>query len=130
RNTVVDAAGEERHIYRRNTPFSDANETGTQFIGLTNDPPLMDLMLDRMFGTTGDGLIDNLTKFSTPVTGSYYFVPSMQALTAVFGPLADPDDDDDNDANDAVSQPNRSGTLGIGSLRDIGAAASPTDDLD
>jgi len=138
RNTVVDAAGEERHIYRRNTPFFDGDETGTQFIGLTNDPPLMDLMLDRMFGVTGDGLIDNLTKFSTPVTGSFYFVPSMQALTTVFGPLADPDEDDDaaEDTDDtadirdkADGTAGRAGSLGIGSLRDVARERTSSDDL-
>jgi putative iron-dependent peroxidase len=130
RNTVVDAAGEERHIYRRNTPFSDANETGTQFIGLTNDPPLMDLMLDRMFGVTGDGLIDDLTKFSTPVTGSYYFVPSMQDLTAVFGPLKAPDEDANGPADTDSSAGGRSSGLGIGSLRDIAGIQTSSDDLD
>ncbi len=121
RNTVEDAAGNERHIFRRNTPFSDTDETGTQFIGLTNDPPLMDLMLDRMFGSSADGLIDDLTRFSTPVTGSFYFVPSMPALTAEFGPLKDPEDDDDADGGvDSGSDPNgaqRPTGLGIGSLR-------------
>ncbi|MGV1035394.1 MAG: Dyp-type peroxidase [Candidatus Nanopelagicales bacterium] len=119
RNTVVDAAGEERHIYRRNTPFSDRDETGTQFIGLTNDPPLMDLMLDRMFGAAGDGLIDSLIRFSTPVTGSYYFVPSMQALTEMFGPLEDPDEGDDTDVVVVTTAAGRSSGLGIGSLRDM-----------
>lgn len=91
RNTVTDAAGNERHIYRRNTPFIEADSAGTLFIGATNDPDLMDTMLARMFGTSGDDLIDDLIRFSTPVTGSYYFVPSMSALTAVFGSLADDD---------------------------------------
>ncbi len=89
RNTVTDSRGEERHIYRRNTPFITADSAGTLFIGATNDPELMDTMLARMFGTSGDGLIDDLIRFSTPVTGSYYFVPSMSALTEAFGSLSD-----------------------------------------
>lgn len=91
RNTVTDDRGEERHIYRRNTPFIEADSTGTLFIGATNDPELMDTMLARMFGTSGDDLIDDLIRFSTPVTGSYYFVPSMSALAAVFGSLSGDD---------------------------------------
>ncbi len=124
RNTVVGDDGQERHIYRRNTPYSDAGQTGTQFIGLTNDPSLMNLMLDRMFGAAGDGLTDHLILFSTPVTGSYYYVPSMQLLTDVFGPLkADDDEEDTDDSAAASSEPvaepptaSASG-LGIGSLR-------------
>ncbi len=87
RNTVFDQEGQERHILRRNTPFTTVEESGTQFIGCTNDPGLMDIMLNRMFGVTIDGLVDRLAEFSTPVTGSYYFVPSVDALTQVFGPL-------------------------------------------
>lgn len=87
RNTVLDSAGRERHIYRRNTQFVSGTEVGTQFIGATNDPSLMTEMLERMFGATSDRLIDRLATFSTAVTGSVYFVPSMQALTSAFGPL-------------------------------------------
>ena len=36
-----------------------------------------------MFGTSGDGLHDHLLDFSTPVTGSYYFAPSIDDLAAV-----------------------------------------------
>jgi putative iron-dependent peroxidase len=128
RNTVRDAAGNERPIYRRNTPFVDSGETGTQFIGLTNDPPLMDLMQKRMFGATDDRLVDDLTKFSTPVTGSYYFAPSMQALTTIFGSLEDPDADDGG--NTADTQPTRSSGLGIGSLREVARQQKPPDELD
>lgn len=117
RNTVVDSSGEERHIYRRNTPFAMGSETGTQFIGLTNDTGLMQDMLDRMFGVAEDGLIDTLIEFSTPVTGSWYFVPSMQELAAVFGPIAE-EDEDDTDA------PGPDTTLGIGSLRALAVEAS------
>ena len=117
RNTVVDSSGEERHIYRRNTPFAMGSQTGTQFIGLTNDTALMEDMLDRMFGVAGDGLIDKLIEFSTPVTGSWYFVPSMQALGDVFGPIAE-----DDEENDPSSGPDT--TLGIGSLRALAVEAS------
>lgn len=51
----------------------------------------MDEMVARMFGTSGDGLTDHLTRYSTPVTGSYYFVPPVEDLTTVFGTL-EPDD--------------------------------------
>lgn len=118
RNTVLDAEGEERHIYRRNTPYNLGDEIGTQFIGATNDPDLMIEMLERMFGATEDGLIDMLATFSTVVNGSMYFVPAMSALTTAFAPLADDDEDDEPPAD-----PHRlptDGKLRIGSLRGYG----------
>jgi putative iron-dependent peroxidase len=33
-----------------------------------------------MFGTTGDGVHDHLTDFTRPVSGAYYFAPSLQPL--------------------------------------------------
>lgn len=115
RNVIEDDSGEELHIYRRNTPFASVGEDrvtsvgeggntsigenttapegeiGTLFIGCSADPGRIDTMLSRMFGTSGDGIIDHLIRYSTPVTGSYYFVPAMEDLTDVFGSLAPSD---------------------------------------
>ena len=66
---------------------SAEGEIGTLFIGCSADPGRIDTMLSRMFGTSGDGLIDHLINYSTAVTGSYYFVPRMDHLTEVFGSL-------------------------------------------
>lgn len=92
RNKVLDADGEERHIYRRNTPFENSREAGTQFIGCSNDPDLVLEMLRQMLNASGDGLHDRLAEFSTAVTGSQYFVPSMTALLQTFGPMRPEDD--------------------------------------
>lgn len=114
RNTVLDATGEERHIYRRNTPFNVGDEIGTQFIGATNDPALIIEMLERMFGATSDGLIDSLATFSKVMNGSMFFVPAMASLTRTFGPLKD--DDDDEPAPSSPSTLPSDGKLRIGSL--------------
>ena len=37
-------------------------------------------MLDRMVGV--DGPRDELTRYTTPVTGAYYFVPALDDLAA------------------------------------------------
>jgi putative iron-dependent peroxidase len=37
-------------------------------------------MLARMFGTDADGIHDRITDFSRPVTGSFYFAPSLSTL--------------------------------------------------
>lgn len=109
RNVIEDADGKELHIFRRNTPFASLAEAGTMFIGASREPARIDLMLRRMFGATGDGASDHLTRFSTAVSGSYYYVPSMSALTEVFGPL---------DEADAEPAPTGAG-LGIGDLRHL-----------
>jgi deferrochelatase/peroxidase EfeB len=39
-----------------------------------------------MFGAAGDGEYDHLTDFSRPVSGAYYFAPSLTALNELAGP--------------------------------------------
>lgn len=45
-------------------------------------------MLASMAGTQGEPR-DALTRFSHPVTGAYYFVPSLDTLIDLAGPVAD-----------------------------------------
>lgn len=84
RNVILDSEGNERHIYRRNTPFASLSEVGTMFIGCTRETDRITTMLDRMFGTSGDGLFDRLIEFSQPISGGWYFAPSMTDLSEVF----------------------------------------------
>lgn len=79
--TVIEEHGEELHIFRRNTPFGTATEHGTMFIGFSCDQQRLARMLSRMAGAE-DGIRDALTRYTTPLTGSYYFVPSIEALRA------------------------------------------------
>jgi porphyrinogen peroxidase len=73
--TVIEEHGVEQHIFRRNTPFGTATEHGTMFIGFSSDQR----RLARMAGAE-DGIRDALTKYTTAVSGAYYFVPSVEAL--------------------------------------------------
>ena len=77
--TVIEEQGVEQHIFRRNTPFGTATEHGTMFIGFSCDQRRLARMLDRMAGAE-DGIRDALTKYTTAVSGAYYFVPSVEAL--------------------------------------------------
>jgi putative iron-dependent peroxidase len=77
--TTVDQNGEERKIFRRNTAYGNVTEHGTVFVGFSADQYRLDRMLKRMAGTEG-GVRDALTRYTTPLTGAYYFVPSLQAL--------------------------------------------------
>ena len=83
RVVIEDDAGEELEIYRRSTPYGTVAEHGLQFVAFTHDLTIVDRMLARMFGTSGDGLHDRLTDFSTPVSGAYYFAPPLEALVAL-----------------------------------------------
>jgi porphyrinogen peroxidase len=42
-------------------------------------------MLARMFGTSAAGGHDHLTDFTQPVTGSVWFVPSLDDLLGAIG---------------------------------------------
>ena len=83
RAELLDDDGEERQIYRRSVPCGNVGERGLYFLGFSCERDRFDGMLARMFGTSGDGIHDHLLDFSRPVTGSYYFAPSLEDLAAV-----------------------------------------------
>ena len=86
--TKVHQNGDELPIFRRNVPYGDVSDHGTLFIGFSADQRRLHRMLEQMAGADG-GPRDALTRFTTPLTGAYYFVPSVQALRA----FTTPDDD-------------------------------------
>ncbi|MBV9407582.1 MAG: Dyp-type peroxidase [Candidatus Eremiobacteraeota bacterium] len=77
--TTVTENGEERKIFRRNVPYGTVTEHGTLFIGFSADQSRLQKMLEQMAGADG-GPRDALTRFTTPLTGAYYFIPSVQSL--------------------------------------------------
>jgi putative iron-dependent peroxidase len=48
-------------------------------------------MLANLYGTSGDGVHDHLMDFVHPVSGAYYFVPSVETLIAL-APTPDRED--------------------------------------
>jgi putative iron-dependent peroxidase len=82
--TTVD--GEELEIFRRSVPFGTSQEHGLCFVAFSAERSRYDRMLARMFGTADDGLRDRLTDFSRPVSGAYYFAPSLNMLNDLAGP--------------------------------------------
>ena len=66
-------------IFRRNTPYGTVTDYGTIFVGLSADQRPLVAMLESMLGLT-DGVRDALTRYTQPLTGAYYFVPSTQDL--------------------------------------------------
>jgi putative iron-dependent peroxidase len=73
------------HIFRRNTPYGTVTDHGTMFVGFASEQRPLRAMLESMAGVH-DGVLDALTRFTTPLTGAYYFVPSNEALLAVSTP--------------------------------------------
>ena len=77
---ITDPQGEELPIYRRSVPYGTVAEHGLYFVAFSADRSRFDRMLARMFGTDADGIHDRITDFSRPVTGSFYFAPSLTTL--------------------------------------------------
>lgn len=82
---VVAEDGKELEIYRRSVPYGGVREHGLFFLAFSADPGRFVRMLERMFGTAEDGLRDALLDFSTPLSGAFYFAPSLAALEDTLG---------------------------------------------
>jgi putative iron-dependent peroxidase len=67
------------HIFRRNMPYGSVDDHGTMFVGFSADQKRLSRMLESMAGLV-TGTRDALTRFTQPLTGSYYFVPSVESL--------------------------------------------------
>jgi putative iron-dependent peroxidase len=66
-------------IFRRNMPYGTVTDHGTMFVGFAAEQAPLVSMLESMAGLK-TGARDALTRYSSPVTGAYYFVPSADAL--------------------------------------------------
>jgi porphyrinogen peroxidase len=70
------------HIFRRNMPYGRVGDHGTMFVGFSAEQKRLSRMLESMAGIT-TGTRDALTRFSQPLSGAYYFVPSVEALRSL-----------------------------------------------
>ncbi|MBU0539533.1 MAG: Dyp-type peroxidase, partial [Gammaproteobacteria bacterium] len=75
--------GVSQKLYRRSVPYGGVLEHGLYFLAFSCDIRRFDNILQSMFGVSGDGIHDHLTDFSTPVSGNYWFAPSVAELSAV-----------------------------------------------
>ncbi len=82
---VVEEDGEELAIYRRNVAYGGPTDHGTVFVGFCATQHPLDIMLRRMAGH-GDGIRDALTLHTSALSGSYYVIPSLEALAAFVPP--------------------------------------------
>lgn len=66
-------------IFRRNMPYGTVTDHGTMFVGFSAEQRPLSTMLESMAGLAG-GDRDALTRYTRPLTGAYYFVPSTESL--------------------------------------------------
>jgi porphyrinogen peroxidase len=67
------------NIFRRNMPYGTVTTHGTMFVGFSASQRPLKEMIQSMAGV-GDGVRDALTRYTKPLTGAYYFVPSTDAI--------------------------------------------------
>lgn len=66
-------------IFRRNMPYGTVTDHGTMFVGFSAEQQRLSRMLESMVGLH-TGVRDALTRYTRPITGAYYFVPSTESL--------------------------------------------------
>ncbi|MFJ9031660.1 Dyp-type peroxidase [Streptomyces sp. NPDC102274] len=123
--TIEDPDGTKHEILRDNMPFGTVGqgEFGTYFIGYARTPTVTERMLERMFLGTPPVSHDRILDFSTPVTGSLFYVPSSDFLDNLPDPpgrseRADTDAVPSVAPFPAVDGSLGDGTLGIGGLKE------------
>ncbi len=113
-NVIEDAEGNELKIVRHNMPFGEVGkgEFGTYFIGYSRTPTVTERMLTNMFIGDPPGTTDRILDFSTAVTGSMFFTPTVDFLD-------DPPPLPDSAAEPLITSlsPGYDGSLAIGSLK-------------
>lgn len=83
-NSITAPDGTDRQIVRENMPFGSVGSGtfGTYFIGYAADVTTIEEMLRHMFLGDPPGNHDRILDFSTAVTGSLFFIPTIDFLDA------------------------------------------------
>jgi putative iron-dependent peroxidase len=124
-NVIEDADGVQQQVMRFNMPFGEVGtrEFGTYFIGYASSPAVLEQMLANMFHGTDDASHDRILDFSTAITGTLFYVPTVDWLEDP--PAAAGDDADaattgagtDATPDDPAPPPGGGDSLGLGGLR-------------
>ena len=126
--TTIEENGREIKILRDNMPFGSPGrgEFGTYFIGYSRSPRTIEQMLENMFIGRPPGNYDRILDFSTPVTGSLFFIPTSTFLDNISPDQPAPPACSGAEVRDrfrrrlklgARSAATKDGSLGIGSLK-------------
>ena len=65
-------------IFRRSAPFGNLQEHGLYFLAFSCEQKRFSILLESMAGANGS--YDRIMDFSNPVTGSYFYCPSVDQL--------------------------------------------------
>lgn len=65
-------------VFRRNMPYGTVTDHGTMFVGFSCEQQRLRAMLESIAGA--GGARDALTRYTKPLTGAYYFIPSIHDL--------------------------------------------------
>jgi porphyrinogen peroxidase len=71
-------------ILRRNMAYGTVTDHGTMFVGFASAREPLQAMLESMAGLK-TGARDALTRYTKPVTGAYYVVPSIEVIAGLAG---------------------------------------------
>lgn len=125
-NTVVDPDGTQRQILRDNMPFGKPGrgEFGTYFIGYARTPSVTERMLRNMFLGSPPATHDRILDFSTAVTGTLFFVPTVDFLDDLPDPPGASAVVEAVKTVDAHLRPD--GSLGIGNLKRSASDEQPS----
>ncbi len=117
--TNITKDGKQLQILRDNMPFGDAGkgEFGTYFIGYARSPERTEQMLTNMFVGNPPGNYDRLLDFSKAITGSLFFVPSVDLLETLPARPDSPPATRDGGSAPAETDSEKDGSLRIGSLK-------------
>ncbi|CAF0739671.1 unnamed protein product [Adineta steineri] len=75
--------GVDIKVVRQSLPYGDLKEHGLFFISYASDTKKHEKQLDSMVGMD-DNIYDRIMDFSTPITGNYWFIPSLNVLEKIF----------------------------------------------
>jgi porphyrinogen peroxidase len=69
-------------ILRRNMAYGTVTDHGTMFVGFADRRETLESMLESMAGLR-TGVRDALTRYTRPVSGAYYVVPSIESIAGL-----------------------------------------------
>lgn len=76
KRTAQESFAPEAFLMRRSMPWNDATRGGLMFVAFGRSLDAFEAQLKRMTGGE-DGIVDALYKFTTPVSGAYYWCPPV-----------------------------------------------------
>lgn len=80
KRTAQESFEPEAFIVRRSMPWADTRGAGLAFLAFGHSFDAFEVQLRRMSGLE-DGVVDALYRFSTPLTGGYYWCPPLNGQT-------------------------------------------------